>query len=123
MPDSPSIAQLLDRFLSDQEDRLNLQQYRACSNVIDMLTGYLNRYAFATLGPVDRPEWEAAYAKDEDDAFVRTFGVRQLVAGLKPFHEEHLRGRLQAAELVQNHALQVTSDLVDWLAAQGHAAA
>jgi hypothetical protein len=122
MPDSPSIAQLLDRFLNDQEDRLNLQQFRACSTVIDMLSGYLNRYAFATLSPVDRPEWEEAYGNGDPEAFCNVFGVRQLVSSIKPFHEDHLRGRLQAAELVQDHALQVTSDLVDWLAARGHAA-
>ncbi|GAA4960209.1 hypothetical protein GCM10023205_24270 [Yinghuangia aomiensis] len=120
MSESPSIAQLLDRFLSDQEDRLSLQQYRACNTVVDMLANYLNRYAFAVLNPVDRKEWDAAYESGDSDAYCNLFGVRKLVLGIKPFHEQHLRGRLHAPEMVQEHALSVTSDLADWLASQGH---
>lgn len=120
MSESPSIAQLLDRFLSDQEDRLSLQQYRACSTVVDMLAAYLNRYAFATLNVADRKEWDDAYEAGDTEAFCNVFGVRKLVAGLKPFHGEHLAGRLKAPEMVQEHAVSVTSDLADWLAAQGH---
>ncbi|MDI2128666.1 hypothetical protein [Yinghuangia seranimata] len=119
MSESPSIAQLLDRFLSDQEDRLTLQQYRACSTVVDMLAAYLNRYAFATLNVVDRKEWDEAYEAGDTEAFCNLFGVRKLVIGIKPFHGEHLRGRLRAPEMVQEHALTVTSELADWLASEG----
>jgi hypothetical protein len=119
MSESPSIAQLLDRFLSEQEDRLTVQQYRACSTVVEMLAGYLNRYAFTTLNPVDRREWDAAYEMGDDEAFCNLFGVRKLVLGIKPFHEEHLRIRMRVPEMVQQHALTVTSELADWLAKQG----
>ncbi|WP_436777184.1 hypothetical protein [Yinghuangia sp. YIM S09857] len=120
MSESPSIAQLLDRFLSDQEDRLTLQQYRACSTVVDMLAAYLNRYAFATLNVADRKEWDDAYESGDAEAFCNLFGVRKLVAGIKPFHGEHLTTRLHAPEMVQEHALTVTTELADWLSSQGH---
>jgi len=122
MSESPSIAQLLDRFLSDQEDRLKIQQYRTCSNVIDMLTSYLNRYAYTTLIGTERHEWDRAFSAGDDRAFCNVFGVRKLITGIKPFHAQHLRGRLQSPELVQEHALAVTTDLVDWLGARGHTA-
>lgn len=120
MSESPSIAQLLDRFLNDQEDRLTVQQYRACSTVIDMLSAYLNRYAFPTLNVADRKEWDEAYESGDSEAFINLFGVRKLVAGLKPFHGEHLARRLHAPEMVQEHALTVTTELADWLSANGH---
>ncbi|MFI1579011.1 hypothetical protein [Embleya sp. NPDC020630] len=119
MSESPSIAQLLDRFLSDQEDRLKIQQYRACSTVIDMLSGYLNRYAYTTLIGEERQEWDRAFSAGDDRAFCNVFGVRKLISGIKPFHAQHLRVRLQSPELVQDHALTVTTDLVDWLAERG----
>ncbi|HSA53823.1 MAG TPA: hypothetical protein VLH10_27390 [Yinghuangia sp.] len=120
MSESPSIAQLLDRFLSDQEERLTLQQYRACSTVVDMLAAYLNRYAFTTLNVADRQEWDQAYEAGDTEAFCNLFGVRKLVAGIKPFHGEHLRTRLRVPEMVQEHALTVTSELADWLSSSGH---
>src|ERR1043165_5666633 len=73
MSESPSIAQLLDRFLSDQEDRLKIQQYRACSTVIDMLSGYLNRYAYITLIGAERQEWDRAFSAGDDRAFCNVF--------------------------------------------------
>ncbi|MGR7002364.1 hypothetical protein ACU686_37365 [Yinghuangia aomiensis] len=56
---------------------------------MDMLANYLNRYAFAVLNPVDRKEWDAAYESGDSDAYCNLFGVRKLVLGIKPFHEQH----------------------------------
>lgn len=99
---------------------MTLQQYRACSTVVDMLAAYLNRYAFTTLNVADRQEWDQAYEAGDTEAFCNLFGVRKLVAGIKPFHGEHLKSRLRVPEMVQAHAVTVTTELADWLSSSGH---
>lgn len=118
MADDPTIGYLLERYLTEHRTAGEADHvgYGGTVTVLDLLRGYLNRYGYHGLSETDRERFERSFFGEEDaDAFSTLFGPDELRAGIEPFLDEHLPGRVQADPSVVHLARLVCADLRRWL--------
>jgi hypothetical protein len=117
-----SIAELLDAFLTDQQQRLAPSTFRKYADVVELLGHSLNGYGHLQLSGDDLARYEQAYKGDED-AFVHLFGAEELVGHLSEFLGYFMVRKVMGSEALLRSAGTVTKKLVAWLEAGGHLSA
>ncbi len=116
---SPSIDQVLEGFLADQESRLAPRTFRRYAEVISLLRDCLNGYGHQSLDDVERRRFDDAYDRDPD-AFVHLFGPSKIVENLGEFLGYFMIRKVMGGEELMRAAGTVTKKLAAWLGEHGH---
>jgi hypothetical protein len=116
---SPTIAELFDAFLDEQEARLAPRTFANYEMVIELFADCLNGYGHDLLSPLERERWEAAFDDGDEDAFVNLFGADKVLANLDGFLGWFMVRKVMAGGDLLKASGTVTKKLVSSLAAQG----
>jgi hypothetical protein len=110
----PTISELLEEFLLEQQRRLAPSTFHNYSTVIALLGNCLNGYGYQALTSDQQARWEAV-AEDDPDAFVHLFGAEELIANLGEFLDYYMIRKVMSSEDLLRSASTVTKKLVGWL--------
>ncbi len=119
---SPTIEEVFDQFLADQEQRLKPKTLSRYQNVIDLLALYLDGYGCEGL-PADEMALFDTYfnAEGEDHkGFCQLFGPDHIVPNLGMFLDYFLIRQVMAGAEIKRSAGTVTKRLSKWLAEKGY---
>jgi hypothetical protein len=117
VPASPCVDDVLKAFLGDQKSRLKLRTYRRYEQVVDLLRGYMNGYAYeglskAELGMLDR---YSAQEGDEHRSFCQLFGPEWIPESFGMFHSWFMARKVMCGREFKRTARTVTGKLATWL--------
>jgi hypothetical protein len=119
---APTIEQLLDEFLAEQEARLSPATFRKYASTAELLWMHLNGYGHDTLSDVELERFERAFEDDGDEeAFCHLFGADQLIEQIPPFLNWFMLRKVMARESDLRAAATTSYKLVRWLCDRGHA--
>ena len=116
---SPTIDDVFNEFLAEQQKRLAPRTFHNYADVIRLLRDCLNNYGHQPLGPAERTRWETAYDRDEE-AFVHLFGPDKIAANLGEFLGYFMVRKVMAGEELLRAAGTVTKKLAKWLGERGY---
>ena len=119
-PAKPSIRQLLDDFLHEQEGRLSPRTYQRYERVVHLLGDCLEEWGPRLLPPEERRPRPSEREAAEEASFLDRFGAERIL----PMYGELFGGYLhrddQVPQTARHAAAAVTRKLARWLAARGH---
>src|SRR6266542_2858383 len=82
----PTIEEELTEFLTDRARGKNPQKAEEYEAIIDLLTAYLDGYAYESLSPPESEFWRSHWEEDEEaNSFCRTFGPEKILPATYPF--------------------------------------
>lgn len=116
---SPTIAEIFNTFLDEQEQRLAPRTFANYQSIIDLFADCLNGYGHQYLSEFEAKRWEAAYNGGDEDAFVHLFGADKIMSSLDEFLGYFMIRKVMAGEELLKASGTVTKKLVKSLAAQG----
>ncbi|MCA1678132.1 MAG: hypothetical protein LC777_03885, partial [Actinobacteria bacterium] len=115
-----TIAEALDRFLSDQRERLSDKTFRRYQDVVQLLRHSLDGYAYTSLDDNERRRWQQAFDADDEGAFCRLFGPEKIPAHLGEFLDYFMVRKVIAGQELLKASGTVTGKLVRWLSQHGY---
>ena len=120
---SPSIAEVLDQFLRDQEQRLAPRTYQQYENVIRLLRQCLNNYAYNRLSKAESVLFERHYQANGDGhrEFCKIFGPKHILPNVDQFLNYFMVRKVIAGRALLRAAGTVTKKLAKWMAQRGYA--
>jgi len=120
----PTIDDVLDAFLQEQQARLSERTFRDYEAVISLLRDSLNMYGHASLVGDERQRFEQAFGEGSTDeemgAFCRTFGPEKITEHYYEFLAWFLIRKVMASEDLRRKAGTVTKKLAKWLDERGY---
>ena len=121
----PTIAEVLDRFLVEQRDRLSKRTFRSYEDVIGLLRHSLDRYAHTRLDREEAKLFEELHAAEESAhrEFCEIFGPEHILPNLDEFLHYFMPRKVMAGKGLLRAAGTVTKKLAKWLAQNGYAQA
>ncbi len=115
-----TIDRALDAFLGEQRPRLSDATYRNYANMIRLLRGSLNTYAYSSLTAADAKRWQKAFDAGDEEAFCHLFGPQEIPAHLGEFLGYFMVRKVIAGQELLKAAGTVTGKLVRWLETQAY---
>ncbi|MBA2373031.1 MAG: hypothetical protein H0V74_02355 [Chloroflexi bacterium] len=117
--DVPTIDQALTSFLAEKQAAIKPSAFRNYADIIDLLKGSLNGYAYESLDRFERRRWEKAFEDGDEEAFTKLFGPDKIPGHLGEFLGYFMiRKVIAPAELIAA-AGRVTKELAEWLGERG----
>jgi len=120
---TPTIEQVFEEFLAEQEQRLKRQTLSQCRSIISLLRHSLNGYGYEGLSEEESALFDRHYnAKgDEHKEFCEVFGPEKIVPNLSYFLNFFMiRKVMMAGAELKRAAGTVTKKLSKWLADKGY---
>jgi hypothetical protein len=119
---APTIEQVFDEFLAEQEARLSPATFRKYASSVELLWMHLNGYGHETLSDAERQRFERAFEDEGDEeAFCHLFGPEQMVEQIPPFLYWFMLRKVMARESDLRAAATTSHKLVRWLCDRGYA--
>ncbi|MGZ6576040.1 MAG: hypothetical protein ACXVHJ_34175 [Solirubrobacteraceae bacterium] len=115
-----TIDEALDRFLTDQRERLSEKTFRRYQDVVQLLRHSLDGYAYSSLDENERRRWDAEFETSEEGAFCRLFGPEKIPDHLGEFLGYFMVRKVFASQDLLKAAGTVTGKLVRWLSQHGY---
>ncbi len=120
MSSTVTIDEALDAFLDEQRERLSARTLRRYEDVVFLLRGSLNGYAYDELDAHEQERWRAAFDAGDEEAFTRLFGPEKIVEHLEAFLGDFMIRKVMAGEELLRASGTVAKKLASWLAAKGY---
>jgi len=119
---SPTIAEVFETFLDEQERRLSRATFSKYDSVIQLFTASLNGYAYNGLDKEETELFDRLYdAKgDEHREFCEVFGPEHILPNLGEFLGYFMVRKVWASKGLLRAAGTVTRKLARWLADKGY---
>jgi hypothetical protein len=123
MMTSPTIADVLDRFLDEQRARLAPRTFAQYREVIELLQHSMNNYAYQHLDEADGQRFEelAHGSGTASLAFCEIFGPEHILRNVNEFLTYFMVRKVMAGPSLGRAAGTVTKKLAQWLAENGYA--
>jgi hypothetical protein len=115
-----TIDAALDKFLTEQRQRLSPRTFHRYEEVVQLLRDSLDGYGYQSLDDRERHRWEQEFATHEEAAFCRLFGPEKIPEHLGEFLGYFMVRKVIAGQDLLKAAGTVTGTLVRWLAARGY---
>ena len=113
---APTIAQVFDDFLAEQEARLSPATFRKYASSIELLWMHLNGYGHDGLSDAELERFERAFEDEGDEeAFCRLFGPEKIVEQIPQFLYWFMLRKVMARESDLRAAATTSHKLVRWL--------
>ncbi|HYT80051.1 MAG TPA: hypothetical protein VEQ37_12510 [Actinomycetota bacterium] len=118
----PTIEEELTEFLTDRARGKNPQKAEEYEAIIDLLTAYLDGYAYESLSPPESEFWRSHWEEDEEaNSFCRTFGPEKILPATYPFLDWFVIRKVAGPAWITEATGPVVSDLAEWLGSRGYA--
>jgi len=120
---SPTIEQVFDEFLAEQEQRLKPTTFSRYRSVIQLLTIHLNNYGYEGLAEEESGLFEKHFNAEGDEhrEFCQVFGPDHIVSSLGSFLNYFMVRKVMMAGVgLMRAAGTVTKKLSKWLAEKGY---
>ena len=118
----PSIEQVFEAFMSERQQKLKPKTAAGYRDVIQLLTDYMNGYAYQALSKSEAAFFEKHYnaAGKEHREFCQIFGPDKIIGELGGFLGYFITRKVMAGADFKRLAGTVTKKLSKWLAEKGH---
>jgi hypothetical protein len=120
---SPTITEVLARFLAEQKQRVSPRTFAPYRDVVELLQHHLNGYGYESLNELETRRFERARATAGESApeFCDLFGPEHILPNLREFLSYFMIRKVMASRSLLQAAGSVTRRLAGWLAEQGYA--
>ena len=121
-PAEPAIAKVFDEFLAEKRRELGAKTIRQYEDVVHLLRGHLDGYAYESLSQPERVLWERAFNAEGEAhrEFCDLFGPEKIPEHLDGFLGYFMIRKVIAGPELVRAAGAVTKKLSAWLAAKGY---
>lgn len=121
----PTIAEVLEEFLTDQRKRLAPRTFSQYEHVVELLRHSLDGYAYQSLDRSDAKLFDRLYNApgSEHREFSEIFGPRHILPNVGPFLDYFMVRKVIAGKDLLRAAGTVTKRLATWLVEKGYATA
>jgi hypothetical protein len=82
---TPTIEEILDEFLDQQEARLSPATFRKYASTVELLWMHLNGYGHEGLSEAEAKRFERAFEDGDEEAFCHLFGPEKIVEQIPRF--------------------------------------
>jgi len=124
-PAAPTIGDVLEEFLDEQEERLSRRTFSQYSDVIELLQHSLNGYAYSYLGDKETAYFDRLRTTGggADLQFCEVFGPEHILGNVDEFLSYFMVRKVMASKELLRAAGTVTKKLARWLQKKGYAEA
>jgi len=124
-PANPTIEQVFQEFLAEQQKRLKLKTFANYDDVIDLLQHHLNGYGHEGLSKAESALFEKHYNAEGDAhrTFCQLFGPEKIPENLGSFLGYFMIRKVMAGADFKRAAGTVTKRLSKWLMTKGYISA
>ena len=121
----PSIVEVLDEFLGEQESGLSPKTFANYRSVVELLQHSLNGYAYQSLNDSDAKLFNRLYEAEGDEhrEFCEVFGPEHILPNVGEFLDYFMVRKVMAGKELLRSAGTVTKKLAAWLAKNGYVSA
>jgi len=118
----PTLGDVLDQFLTEQQARLKPKTYGQYASVVDLFRHHMNAYGHEDLSKAESLLFERHYNAEGADhkEFCQIFGPDKIVGGIGMFLGYFMIRKVMAGADLKRAAGTVTKKLSKWLAEKGY---
>jgi hypothetical protein len=117
-PEKPSIKELFERFLAEEEKRLRPATFRNYHIIVQLLEHCLDSYGYGFLSEAESQLYDRLYEYKKLD-FCSIFGPEKIVMALPTFLGDFMIRKVAASESLLRYSGTVTKRLMKWLGDNG----
>jgi hypothetical protein len=116
-----SIREIFEAFYqSEKRAGASDSMLKSCGRVLSLFGDFLNGYAYQYLDEAESARYEAACKKDEEDAFIRTFGAEHVVHNVDEFLNDFMVRKVMSGANFKKSAATVCKKFVKYIGKQGY---
>lgn len=118
----PTVEQVLDEFLADQQKRLKPKTFKQYEDVIWLFKNSINSYAYQSLTKAEEALFDKYFNSEgsEHREFCQIFGQDKILGSVGEFLGYYMIRKVIAGEDLVRAAGTVTKKLSQWLAEKGY---
>ena len=120
--ESPTIAEVFDQFLEEQETRVKPQTFRKYADIVYLFKESMNSYAYQSLGKEEKDCFNNFFGLQGEDhrEFCDIFGPSEILGNVSEFLNYFMIRKVMCGKELLKAAGTVIKKLVKWLSEHGH---